>query len=175
MDNSSLPPQDDFIVLDTSVIYEIWGYSPKQIYKSNCEDFLKYTALNKNILCITVKTYEELNIKVQSNFIPHNKSTFNKDKQLYLNHSNTLVDNIMSSLNKLPNFYPEPIGVINANTLKEIQNNQIKHGLKWGDATIYTLTKQENMSNICSIDGDWSGVQDDKMSLYTLQQRINIT
>ena len=175
MEGNILPPPNEVIVLDTSVIIEIWGTSKnkKKFNKKLCRDFLIKTAVAGNILCITTKTFEELSIIAESNIVPGDKSIFNLNKPLYLGQANSTTNSMISSLNNLPNFYPEPIGRVDGETVKTIQANQITHGLKWGDATIYTLTKQEGINNICSLDGDWLDVQDSNMTLYTTQYRIN--
>jgi predicted nucleic acid-binding protein len=168
-----MPPAEEFIVLDTSVILEIWGTSGSQYDKQECKNFIINTAKANNIICITTKTYEELNIKSESNVIPREKYAFNKDKQLFLSQSATQMQKIVAALNNLPNFFPDPIGSIDCNSIKEIEKNRVLHNLRWGDSAIYTLAKQEGINNICTLDGDWLGIKDGSTTIYTSQNRFN--
>jgi predicted nucleic acid-binding protein len=173
-DRNVIPPKDELIIVDTCVLLEIWGNDKNQRYKAMCEKFIKKATAAKSILCITIQTYEELHYFTQRNEIPRDKSIFNLDKTKYLNNSNIIVNRIMNELNKIPSFYTEPIGNLNAKTLNEIEANQIKHGLKWGDAAIYTYLKQEDARYILSIDGDFLGIQDPNIVLYTTPYRARL-
>jgi len=172
-DINSLPKSNELISIDTCVILEIWGQHNTHDQSSICEEFIKNTSKNNNILCITTKTFEELTILTQSKTIPRNKFDFNKNPRFYLSNSNNDVADLLNELNKLPNFYPEPVGSINSETLKQITKNQVKHALKWGDSAIYTLNKSEDIHTICTLDGDWSHVDDSALTVLTTQNQID--
>lgn len=149
----------ELILMDTcSIIKLVSG-------EQNAVDFAKFALNNDIMLCYSVKSLEELNIISQSKNFPKGVKKININNEVAINQSLVDADNAISILTKLPNVYPEPIGMIDSKAIEEIKNNSIKHKLRWGDATIYTQAKQNEIKYIWTYDQDWVNVDDDDMCI----------
>jgi hypothetical protein len=151
----------DFIILDTCSIFHLAANQADAI------KFAKFTLTNDIMLCYTIKSVEELNIVKESQCIPQDKRIASPNMPQYLQNSQQQVNAMLNTLHQLPNIYPEPIGEINSTTITDAQENALKHTLRWGDAMIYTLAKQNDCSYIWTYDRDWKNMDDDNMTILT--------
>lgn len=79
----------------------------------------------------------------------------------------TWADNVVSGLQSLPNYYPEPVGEINSTLLLEAKALARKYGLLWGDAVHLAIAQREGINCIATMDGDFSRVTDLNLTVYT--------
>lgn len=156
----------DFIALDTCSILNLVSGDQQAL------NFARFTLNNDITLCYTIKSVEELHIIKEAQNIPKNKRMALPNMGNYLQQSYAEANTILATINSLPNMYDEPIGNINAEVLRQAEINAITHKLRWGDAIIYTLVKQNNIGHIWTFDKDWSNVIDSSMSILTEQRFI---
>lgn len=128
-------------------------------------EFVKFTLNNEIMLCYSSKSVEELNIMKQSKIFPRDKREANKEMDKFLEQSFLEKDGIINTLNTLGNMYPHPIGSTDGNILNEAELNSTKHKLRWGDAMIYTMAKQNDINCIWTYDQDWKNVNDKDMTV----------
>ncbi|NOW85903.1 putative nucleic acid-binding protein [Clostridium beijerinckii] len=156
----------DIIVLDTCSLINLASGDQDAL------NFAQFTLDNNITLCYTVKSVEELQINKEAQTIPKNKQVALPNMTSYLQQSYLKADAILTTVNSLPNMYDEPIGNINNGVLQQAKINAINNKLRWGDAIIYTLTKQSNFNYIWTFDKDWSNVVDNDMNILTMQRFI---
>lgn len=135
-------------------------------------EFVRYTLQNNIMLCYSSKSIEEIYIRSQSKNIPKDKRQAIPKIDIYINDSFNDADSIINAVNILPNMFKEPIGVVSPDNIKNIRNNSIQHTLGWGDATIYTLAKENEINHIWTVDRDWSRVKDSDMTIITEKRFI---
>lgn len=151
----------DIIMLDTCVMINLAS-------KDNAAlEFARYTLQNNIMLCYSSKSIEEIYIRSQSRNIPRNKRQAIPKIDMYINNSFNDANSIINAVNILPNMFKEPIGVVSPDNIKKIKNNSIQHTLGWGDATIYTLAKENDIKYIWTVDRDWSRLKDSDMTIIT--------
>lgn len=156
----------EIIVLDTcSMINLASGFQ-------NAIDFANFTLNNDIMLCYTVKSVEELHIMKEGRIIPKDKRIASLNMRTYIAQSDFQVSQILNTINLLDNMYGEPIGHIDSETWKQTRINADTHKLRWGDAMIYTIAKQNNLNHIWTYDQDWSNVIDDDMNILTQQKFV---
>nr|WP_243894468.1 type II toxin-antitoxin system VapC family toxin [Clostridium perfringens] len=123
--------------------------------------FVKNAALNQVDFCYSVKTVEELNILSESQNFPPDKRQANANRGFFINSSQQQANRILNKINKIPNMCKEPIGEINSDMIPKIQENALKYKLRWGDAVILTIAKENNINGIVTFDGDYNHVAED--------------
>lgn len=156
----------DIILLDTCTMLNLASRKP---------DALKFAefALNNDIMfCYTSKSIEELHIMKQAKIIPKDKREAAPNMKDFLIRSYNISNNIINTMNTLPNMYPNPIGSIDTDIMDDIQTNSKKHNLRWPDATIFTLAKKNDINYIWTYDRDWVNVCDNKMTILTNKRFI---
>lgn len=165
-DNNIPIKNDDFILLDTNVIMDITGYRNSTHPRANeVKNFINNMSTNNSIFVIPTKVWEEMNIIVESSIIGNKHKDPNEDLGILTNNVNTTLSNLKNALNIFPNIYPEPIGSIDSITLAKAEENRVKYGLKWGDATIVAIAQQENIKNILTFDYDYTKVNDSSINI----------
>lgn len=156
----------DIIVLDTcSMINLVAGYQ-------DALNFAKFTLDNNIMLCYTIKSVEELHIMKESRIVPNDKQVASPNIGTYIRQSNFQANKILETINLLPNMYGDPIGNIDSKVLGQAELNANTNKLRWGDAVIYTLAKQNNFNYIWTYDKDWSNVIDNDMNILTEKRFI---
>lgn len=151
----------EIIMLDTCTIINLAAGD------TNTLDFAKFTLNNDIILCYSSKTEEELQIIQESKIIPRNKKVANLNMNNYLKNSYNSTDSILNTVHSLPNMFPNSIEFSGEGLNKISRENALIHNLKWGDAVIYTIAKNNGIKCIWSHDKDWTSVQDDEMTIIT--------
>lgn len=130
-------------------------------------DFAKFTLNNDIMLCYSSKTEEELQIIQESKYIPKNKRVANLNMNNYLQESYNSTDSILNVVHALPNMFPNSIEFSGEGLNKISRENALAHNLRWGDAVIYTIAKNNDIKYIWSHDKDWTSVKDDEMTIIT--------
>lgn len=153
----------DIVMLDTCVMFNLASSNRD----ANVTNFAKFALNNDIMFCYSYKSVEEINIKSQYTTIPRNKRTALPQIGKYVADSFNKSEAILNVVNTLPNVYNEPVGSVDADILEKIRNNSLKHNLRWGDAAIYTIAKENGINYIWTMDSDLSRIVDSDMTIIT--------
>lgn len=156
----------DIIALDTCSMINLASGDQRAL------NFARFTLNNNITLCYTIKSVEELQIIKEAHEIPKDKRQASLNMSNYIQNSYTEANNIITTINSLPNMYDEPIGEMNFDVIKQAKINAIAYNLRWGDAIIYTLIKQNEINHIWTFDKDWSNISDNDINILTEQRFI---
>lgn len=132
--------------------------------------FLTETLKNNIGIGYSIKTLEEITIYSESQNIPYDKRQANKFIGNYINKSEEQADRIINKINKFPNVFKEPVGVLDNEIIKKAKQNKNSYKLKWGDAVIYTIAEDLKFDGIITHDSDFSRVNSN-MRIFKLNNK----
>jgi predicted nucleic acid-binding protein len=174
-DTSQNLTSDDIVMLDTSFVYELWGKSVDPVRKSECEDFTNQIAVIGGTIVTGIKLHEELRLVVSRDMLGNKKARkklLDKDP-LGMNQVIQRAHEIEEDLRNNPNYYPERLGCMNDKFLDIIDNYMGLYGLELGDAVIYGIAKDESITVIATVDGDYARINDPNLIVLTDTKHMN--
>ncbi len=147
--------QHKYIMLDTCTIMEL--------FKENNDivDFVKRAGTEQVVFCYSIKSMEELHIMVEKQNIPDNKRQAENNMMFHIKKSQEQVKRIIDKINKIPNMYTEPIGNMDYNLYLKAKETEKEYKLRWGDAVICTIAKENNINSIVTFDKDFKCASND--------------
>lgn len=173
---TALPPPGDFVIADTNFLFNLMGRNnaTAPFLQAECQNFVQTLAVNNISFATTIKTHEELRINMTYSMVGSGR----KRKTAIASNPTALVPvvkavaEIEKTLAGFSNYYPEPLGQIDAELLRGI-DQLMSLGVQHGDAVIYLLSKREDINHIISLDGDFTLIADTNLTIYTSGDHYN--
>lgn len=147
---------NDFVALDTSLVYQFWGQAYPHPRTHECQMFIQDVARNGAIMVVPIQVLIELRLLVTDDIVgPKSARKPILGQASLMKQVVQRVAQLEQAIFSHAGMYPDPIGIIDSATLTRVDEIMAQAQAQYGDAVIASILERNGIGHIATLDQDF--------------------
>lgn len=171
-DASQVTGANDFVALDTSVVYQFWGQAHPDPRTYQCRMFIHDVARNGAIMVVPIQVLIELRLLVTDDIVgPKSARKHILGQASLMRQVVQRVAQLEQAIFSHAGMYPGPIGDIDSATLIRVDEIMAQAQAQYGDAVIASILERNGIGHIATLDQDFCAMGQHLQSISIFTDR----